>query len=64
MIHIDTIEKGRRKDCTKMETHVQIIGSGEIVKEELKTLLQYARKDDDLRVIVIHALAEVLRNDD
>ena len=45
-----------------MSTHVEISGSEEIIKEEIKTLLQYCKKDDDLRVIVIHAIMEVLHD--
>lgn len=63
MIKIDTTKIGEHKDFDKMETHVEISGSGEIIKEELKTLFQCCKRDDDLRIIVITAITEVLHND-
>lgn len=62
MIKIDTTKIGEHKDYDKMSTHVEISGTGEIIKEEFKTLLQYCKKDDDLRGIVIVAIAEVLHD--
>lgn len=68
MIKIDTIKVGERKDYQRnqefdeLSTHVEINGSGEIIKEEIKTLLDHCKKDDDLRIIVIHAIMEVLHD--
>lgn len=62
MIKIDTTKVGEHKDYDKMKTHVEISGSGEIIKEELKTLFQYCKRDDDLRVIVILTIKEVLHD--
>lgn len=63
MIKIDTTKISEHKDYDKMETHVEISGSGEIIKEEIKTLFQYCKRYDNLRIIVIQALTEVLRDD-
>lgn len=62
MIHIETVKLSEHKDCDRMGTQVKIEGDGLIIKRNSKTLLIYARKDDDLRNIVIHAIVEVLHD--
>lgn len=61
-----TIKTDTVKECDdygKMCTTVQIEGDGETVKEEIKTLFQSCKSDDNLRIIVIQALTEVLSDD-
>jgi len=62
MIHIDTFKLSENKKYAKMQTQCKIEGSGEIVIEEIKTLLNYCKQDDDLRKIVITAITEVLHD--
>jgi hypothetical protein len=62
MIHIDTVKLSENKKYAKMQTQCKIEGQGEIVIEEIKTLLNYCKQDDDLRKIVITAIAEVLHD--
>lgn len=60
MIHIETITLKEHKEYDEMKTEVQIEGNGEVIKEEIKTLLLYAKKDENLLSIVVCALREVL----
>lgn len=62
MIHIESVKLSEHKDYDTMATQVEIKGKDEIIKEEIKTLLQYCKKDDGLRGIVIVALEEVLHD--
>ena len=62
MIHIDTVTLSENKKYAKMQTQCKIEGQGEVVKEEIKTLLDYCKQDDDLRKIVIIAITEVLHD--
>lgn len=62
MIHIDTIKLSENKKYAKMQSHCKIEGQCIIIKEELKTLLNYCKQDDDLRKIVIAAIMEVLHD--
>ena len=63
MIYIETSVLKEHKKYDEMKTVVQIEGDGETVKEEIKTLFQNCKSDDNLRIIVIQALTEVLRDD-
>ena len=60
-----TIKTNTVKECgdyDKMCTTVEIEGEYPIIKEEIKTLLQRCKKDEQLRTIVICALTEVLHD--
>lgn len=60
-----TIKTDIVKECgdyDKMCTTVEIDGEGVIIKEEIKTLFQYCKKDEQLRTVVICALTEVLND--
>ena len=63
MIYIETSVIKEHKEYDEMKTVVQIEGDGETVKEEIKTLFQNCKSDDNLRIIVIQALTEVLSDD-
>lgn len=60
MIHVETITLKEHVDYDEMKTEVQIEGTSEIIKEELKTLLIQCKKDKHLLPVVIMALREVL----
>lgn len=60
MITIKTDTVKECDDYDKMRTTVQIEGDGETVKEEIKSLLDYCKENNDLRGIFIVALEEVL----
>lgn len=60
MIYIETITLKEHNEYDEMKTEVQIEGNGEVIKEEIKTLLLYAKKDEHLLPIVVCALREVL----
>lgn len=62
MIYIDSVKLSENKKYTKMQTQGKIDGCIEIVKEEIKTLLQYCKKDDDLRGVLLDVLEEVLHD--
>jgi hypothetical protein len=60
-----TIKTNTVKECgdyDKMCTTVEIEGNSVIIKEEIKTLLQYCKKDARLRGVVICAIQEVLHD--
>lgn len=60
-----TIKTDRVKDCgdyDKMRTTVEIEGKGTIIKEEIKTLLQCGKEDEQLGTIIISAISEVLHD--
>ena len=60
MIHVETITLKEHADYDEMKTEVHIEGTGEVIKEEIKTLLLHAKKDKNLLPIVARALREVL----
>ena len=60
MIHINTITLREHKDYDEVKTEVQIEGNGEVIKEEIKTLLLHCKEDKNLLPIVACALREVV----
>lgn len=60
-----TIKTEKVKTCDnydKMCTTVEIEGDGTIIKEEIKTLLQRGKEDEQLRTIIISAISEMLHD--
>lgn len=62
MITIKTEKVKTCNDYDKMCTTVEIEGNGVVIKEEIKTLLQYCKKDEGLRACVITAISEALHD--
>ena len=62
MITIKTEKVKTCNDYDKMCTTIEIDGEGVIIKEEIKSLLEYCKEDTRLRACVITAIQEVLHD--
>lgn len=63
MIHIESVKLSEHKDYDTMVTQGKIVGKDVIIKEEIKTILLYCMKDDDLKGVLLAAIEEVIRDD-
>lgn len=60
-----TIKTDMVKECgdyDKMCTTIEVDGEGIIIKEEIKSLLNYCKEDVRFRACVITAISEVLND--